>query len=165
VKSGYWEEYTGFRRIKYINLTNIEIDKNGRFTSDQHTGQFIKYKTETGENYKGLKINNPWTSWIQDSEFEIGTRTKLVFDNIYYGKYAKISFRKLAPNELKDISTEELTIMRNEIYARYGYVFIKDGKMDKYFRNQEWYRAEHKSINSFLTEIELYNINLIKGLE
>jgi len=165
VKSGYWEENTGIWRNKYINLTNIKIDKTGKFTSDQHTGQFIRYKTETGEYYKGLKINNPWTSWIEDSEFEIGTRTKLVFDDIYYGKYGKASFRKLTTDELKKISTEELTIMRNEIYARYGYIFIKDRKMYKYFRTQDWYSAEHENVSDFLTEIELYNINLIKQFE
>lgn len=165
VKSGYWEENTGFRKSKYINLTNIKIDKTGHLTSDQHNGRFVKYKTESGEIYKALRINNPWTSWIEDSEFEIGTRTKIIFKNIYSGKYKKASFRKLETDELKKISTEELAIMRNEIYARYGYVFIKNGKMDKYFRNQDWYRAEHKNVSRFLTEIELYNIKLIKELD
>ena len=33
----------------------------------------------------------------------------------------------------------------------------------KYFQKQEWYRAEHKNVNQFLTEIELYNIELIKS--
>ncbi|MBJ2175506.1 YARHG domain-containing protein [Aureibaculum sp. A20] len=165
VQSGYWEEKTGLRKSNYLNITNIKIDKGGTFVSDQHTGQFIRYKTENGEFLNGLKINNPWTSWIEDSEFEIGTKTKLQFENIYYGKYGRASFKKLRKDELKKMSAEELKIMKNEIYARYGYIFIKDGKMDKYFRNQKWYRAEHKNVSSFLTKIELYNINLIKQLE
>ena len=165
VQSGYWEKNTGFRKSKYINLTNIEIDKAGNLTSDQYNGKFIKYKSESGEYYKALRINNPWTSWIEESEFEIGTRTKIVFDNIYYGKYGKASFMKLDTNELKKMTKSELSIMRNEIYARYGYEFIENGKMDKYFRKQDWYRPEHKDVTSFLNKIEIYNIGIIKQLE
>ncbi|MGR7814292.1 YARHG domain-containing protein [Lacinutrix undariae] len=165
VQSGYWEEKTGLRKSKYITLTNIKIDKSGNLTSDQHNGKFVKYKNESGEYFKALKINNPWTSWIEKSEFEIGTRTKIVFDNIYYGKYGKASFMKLDTNELRKMSKNELSIMKNEIYARYGYKFIENGKLDKYFRTQNWYRPEHKNVTSFLNKIEIYNIEIIKQLE
>ncbi|RKR14233.1 YARHG domain-containing protein [Maribacter vaceletii] len=165
VRSGYWEEKTGDRKSKYITLTNIKIDKVGHFTSDQHSGQFVTYKTKKGEYYKALKIDNPWASWIDASDFEIGTKIELAFDDIFYGKYGETSYRKLTKDELKKINTQELIIMRNEIYARYGYIFIKNGKMDKYFKKQNWYRAEHKEVSVFLTEIECYNIKLIKELE
>lgn len=161
--SGYWEEKTGVRKSNYLTLTNISIDKNGKFISDQHTGQFIRYKTESGQYIEGLKVNNPWTGWIENSEFEIGTRTELNFGNIFYGNYSKASFKKLTLEALNKMSTKDLKLMRNEIFARYGYVFKKGGDMDKYFQKQEWYRAEHKNVNQFLTEIELYNIELIKS--
>nr|WP_298953355.1 YARHG domain-containing protein [uncultured Nonlabens sp.] len=77
---------------------------------------------------------------------------------MYYGNYPKSSYRKLEPNELKKMSKSELAIMRNEIYVRYGYIFIKNGKMDQYFRKQDWYHAEHKNVDRFLNEIEIYNI-------
>ena len=165
VQNGYWEENTGIWKSNYITLTNISIDKKGKFTSDQHSGQFIRYKTESCDLVKGLRIDNPWTSWIQDSEFEIGTRTQLKFENIYYGKYNQASSRKLNIEELKQMSSEDLKLMRNEIFARYGYTFKKGGEMDKYFRKQEWYRAQHKKVEQYLTEIELYNIELIKKTE
>jgi hypothetical protein len=165
VQNGYWEENTGIWKSNYITLTNILIDKKGKFTSDQHSGQFIRYKTESGTYLKGLKIINPWTSWIEDSEFEIGTRTQLNFENIYYGKYSKASSEKLNIEVLNQMSSEDLKLMRNEIFARYGYTFKKGSIMDKYFRNQEWYRAEHEKVEQFLTEIELYNIELIKNSE
>ncbi|EGV42842.1 YARHG domain-containing protein [Bizionia argentinensis JUB59] len=165
VQSGYWEENTSLRKSNYINLTNIVIDKAGNFTSDQYTGKFINYKTDSGEYLKGLKINNPWTSWIEDSAFEIGIKTKLEFNNIYYGKYGKASFMKLNPHELKKMNAGELRIMKNEIYARYGYTFIENSKMDIYFRNQNWYRPEHKNVDHFLNKIELYNIKMIAELE
>ena len=122
-------------------------------------------QTESGDYIKGLRINNPWTSWIEDSEFEIGTRTQLNFENIYYGKYSKASSRKLNHDELNQMNSRDLKLMRNEIFARYGYTFKKGGEMDIYFSKQEWYRAQHKKVEQFLTEIEFYNIQLIKQNE
>jgi len=165
VKNGYWEESTSTLKSNYINLTNIKIDKEGKFTSDQHTGQFVKYKSENGKLYKSLKIDNPWASWIENSKFEIGTRTEIILEEIYYGKYTEASFKKLKISELNKMGTDELTIMKNEIYARYGYIFIKNGKMDTYFKNQYWYRAQHKNVNNFITKIELHNIESIKKME
>ena len=165
IKGGYWEEKTGIRKTNYINLTNISIDNEGKFTSDQHSGQFINYKMESGDFIKGLKINDPWTIWIEDSKFDVGTRTQLKFENIHYGKYREASSRILATDELNKISSDDLRLMRNEIFARYGYVFKKGGEMDLYFRSQEWYRAEHKKVAQYLTEIELYNIELIRKEE
>ncbi|WP_458627070.1 YARHG domain-containing protein [Winogradskyella sp. PC D3.3] len=165
VHYGYWEENTDLRKSMYITLTNIKIDKDGNFTSNQHIGKFVTYKSESGTVYKALKINNPWTSWIDESEFEIGTRTNLVLDNIYYGTYGKASFMKLDINDLKKLTQWELNIMKNEIYARYGYKFTKNSKMDNYFRTKDWYRPEHNDVTNFLNEIEIYNIGIINQLE
>jgi len=55
--------------------------------------------------------------------------------------------------------------MQNEIFARYGYAFIKGGKMEKYFKSQEWYKAEKSNVNDFLTKIEMKNIERIKRAE
>ena len=63
------------------------------------------------------------------------------------------------------MTSDQLSIMRNEIYARYGYTFRKKGEMDTYFNNQSWYQSQHQNVNSFLTAIERYNIALIKGVE
>ena len=56
-------------------------------------------------------------------------------------------------------------IIRNEIFARHGYIFILGGEMDKYFRSKEWYIPEFNNVNHFLSDIEKHNIQLIKQLE
>ncbi|MEL0650452.1 YARHG domain-containing protein [Algibacter sp. TI.3.09] len=165
VENGSWVDDTNQWKSNYINLTNIKIDKTGKFSSDQHTGQFVHYKTENGALYKSLKIDNPWSSWIEDSKFEIGTKSELILKDSYYGKYIEASYKKLQPAELHAMHPDDLQIMRNEIYARYGYIFIKNGKMDLYFRNQDWYRPEHKNVNDFLSDLERYNIGLIRSIE
>jgi len=59
----------------------------------------------------------------------------------------------------------EYKIIRNEIFARHGYIFILGGEMDKYFRSKEWYIPKFNNVNHFLSDIEKHNIQLIKQLE
>jgi len=56
-------------------------------------------------------------------------------------------------------------LIRNEIFARHGYVFVKGGEMDKYFRSKEWYTPKFNNIYHLLSDIEKHNIKLIKELE
>lgn len=159
VKKGSWD-VNGNWKSEFINLINVKIDKNGYFTSDKNSGRFIKY-----ENRKALIIDNPWSSWIEGSEYEIGTKVDVKFKDLFYGKYTQASYKLLVTSDLKSFTKTELAIMRNEIYARYGYIFNAGGRMEKYFESQKWYRPEFKNVNSFLTEIELHNIELIKKIE
>ncbi|WP_321369090.1 YARHG domain-containing protein [uncultured Draconibacterium sp.] len=163
VMQGYWEEGTGIWKWTYKTLTNIEIDKKGNFKSDQHTGQFVTYTDSTG-TYKGLKINNPWTEWLEDGRYEIGIRLK-VLARLYQGDFPQVSTRHLTEDELSELDLETLQIMRNEVFARYGYSFKEGGKLEQYFNKQNWYRPQHADVTDFLTQVELDNIELIKKIE
>jgi hypothetical protein len=57
-----------------------------------------------------------------------------------------------------------LKVMRNEIFARYGYKF-KTRDMADYFGTQDWYWPKHDDVATDLTEIERINIALIQVLE
>ncbi len=71
--------------------------------------------------------------------------------------------RKLTSADLTYLSKEQLKIARNEIYARHGHIFqTKD--MQAYFAKQSWYR-ENPYFKGKLTDIETYNIELIKSRE
>ncbi len=82
------------------------------------------------------------------------------------GKYPHTSLRKLNPDELRGLDSPSLKIMRNEIFARHGFIF-RTGQMKRYFKSQAWYQRIPKNAkaSSFLSETELYNVQLIKALE
>ncbi|MFN3404771.1 MAG: YARHG domain-containing protein [Cytophagaceae bacterium] len=164
IKTGYWEEGTGLWKWNFINLTNIRIDKAGNFKSDQSSGQFVVYNSDNRE-YKGLKIDNPWTGWIEKGKYEVGIRKGVKLIDFYSGKFPDASILELDKKSLEKFSAQELSIMRNEIYARYGYIFKTGGDIDKYFKQQSWYRPEHKDVNRFLTTLERRNIKLIQEVE
>lgn len=71
----------------------------------------------------------------------------------------------LTDEDLNKLSKQELQIMRNEIFARHGYIFRKGGKMDTFFRKQEWYQPKYKNVNHLLSEIEKENIKNIRKFE
>jgi len=71
----------------------------------------------------------------------------------------------------RHLSIEDLDIMRNEIFAEYGYRFQSE-KWQHYFAQFEWYRPRFDNVDHLLTEIERHNIlrildmkNEMKGKE
>ncbi|WCL81096.1 YARHG domain-containing protein [Saprospira sp. CCB-QB6] len=78
-------------------------------------------------------------------------------------KYPEVSKRPLQPSELKDKTAEELRLMRNEVFAAYGYKF-KDEALAKHFRNQEFY-SRSTDVDAFLSPLEKDNVALIKKVE
>lgn len=61
-------------------------------------------------------------------------------------------------------SPSELRIMRNEIFARYGYKF-NSADLKEYFSSQKWYIPKYDNVNNYLTEIDKQNIDLIANFE
>jgi len=81
------------------------------------------------------------------------------------GKFPQASVRSLNDQELKVLSPDDLRIMRNEIFARYGHAFIKGGEMESYFKNQKWYIDKNIDATRLLTDLEKDNIKLVKRYE
>src|SRR6476620_1962078 len=76
------------------------------------------------------------------------------------GDYPEASTQELTEEDIERYNEWELSIMRNEIFARYGYIFKKP-ELREHFTEQEWYKARFADVTSKLTEIEKSNIQLI----
>lgn len=61
---------------------------------------------------------------------------------------------------LSGISSEEMDLMRNEIFAEYGFIF-KSPKWKEYFKDMPWYTPRYDKVDDQLTEIDKYNIQFI----
>jgi hypothetical protein len=59
---------------------------------------------------------------------------------------------------------EQYRLMRNEIYARHGYLF-KDKQFQEYFDKQVWYKRDLDFDLNQLNKDELFFIDLLKSLE
>ena len=120
---------------------------------------YLEIAADAPEN--GLMVYQPWSSWIfladQDGH-EFGKMTGPVY---FYGRFPQASMRLLSVEEIGKMTTSDLQIMRNEIYARYGYIFRHGSTTDDYFRKQNWYRGDKTDVSSDLTKLERKNIEQI----
>ena len=95
-------------------------------------------------------------------------------DNVYeqdYGTQTEdtsfewLSERKLTSIDLEGLSSDELRIMRNSIYARHGRLF-KSADLRQYFNSQSWYNGYRDEVpESEMNANEKYNIQFIKSYE
>lgn len=70
---------------------------------------------------------------------------------------------KLDGSNLEGLSKEELRLMRNEIYARNGYIF-NSRDLKNYFGKKDWYipySGNNSKVSKLFSNIEKYNVNII----
>ncbi|MFP4219602.1 MAG: YARHG domain-containing protein [Phormidium sp.] len=72
---------------------------------------------------------------------------------------------RLSETELSQKSKRELDLIRNEIFARHGYIFQTSEYRD-YFNGQPWYSPRYTcrefEDKSPLTDVQAYNVALIR---
>ncbi len=81
-----------------------------------------------------------------------------------FGRYPEASFRSIDPRDLADRPCRDLKIMRNEIYARHGYIF-KTAEMRAHFAAESWYRPTREQVDTLLSAIERHNVQAIQTSE
>jgi hypothetical protein len=89
------------------------------------------------------------------------------------GRWPWTSGRLIRPGELFPLSLGELELMRNEIYARHGWVFNRPD-LRNYFESQPWYRPKgdlanpqdtNRRVDAELTPVERRNLQIIISRE
>lgn len=73
---------------------------------------------------------------------------------------------KMDSLELSHLTKSNLRLLRNEIFARHGYIF-KSQELTDYFSTFGWYKPNLtiEKVYKQLTKIDRYNISLIKAIE
>jgi hypothetical protein len=122
-------------------------------------GSEIKFKI-IAESTSIQKSNEASYNWSSTAESD----NQSIKRNLVPGKFPQGSTRYLNAEDVLKLSKYELKIMRNEIFARHGYIF-KTEEMKQYFQNQLWYKPRYSDVNDFLSKIEKVNISLIKDYE
>ena len=91
------------------------------------------------------------------------TETEMVSND--GGYYHITSSRLLTEEDIKGFSKSDLKIMRNEIFARHGYIF-RDPMLQEYFSQMSWYTPQQADISQItLSSVEQDNVLFIKRYE
>lgn len=161
VQSAHW---SGKRFLPdYTTLRNVRIVGN-TFYADHLSGDFIRYTDTDGKPAVGLRVRQPWSASVEKNQWEVGPRYADLATHFDH-PYGYVSYRLLQPLELQGRSKTELALMRNELFARYGFIFTKGGAMDQHFRRLSWYQPQHHDVSKFLTDIERRNLEQIRRQE
>ena len=133
------------------------------------------YKYDPNINLEKRRYGN-WNKYLDDQIWEEvydeGTPEEEVFTWITK-KFASTtskaweinaSSRLLTKEEVENLTSSDLLVIRNAIYARHGYSF-KNRPLRVFFDQQEWYIPVHTDIRKEFTDIEKKNITLLLKYE
>ena len=114
-----------------------QIDSDGKITalSTYRLFGFTKFVRISEENFKG-----EFKNYIGATSNSQGENVNLVIAN--------------------HLTLEDLDVMRNEIFAEYGYSFTSE-KWQTYFDQQPWYIPQYENVDDRLTDIDRYNVQFI----
>ncbi len=183
IEIGFWdfEFWTGGQESDC--LQNVSVLKISDFSNVKATA-IIQFAYKSGEydeskeseEFKMVFENEKWL--IDDfhsykfrfEEYlkEVGNKTSSADDNQYINRLINnLSEVRLSEADLADLSRKDLEIMRNSIYARYGYRFNR-ADLFEYFSRYSWYSPttnDMESIYNRMNDNEKYNIEFIKKHE
>jgi len=71
---------------------------------------------------------------------------------------------KLTKEQLDGLTQDEVALLRNEIYARHGYVFSRE-KYKTYFAKKSWYKPNENFDESMFNSVEKENKDFIVKYE
>jgi hypothetical protein len=128
------------------------------------------YESKDGHgtyNYYKITAEGTVEQLTTDRQYNFTKFAKI--DESYFGgchhenlEYADGQWESDRPNlvVVSGISIEEIDVMRNEIFAEYGFIF-KSPKWKDYFSAKSWYKPQYDNVDQFLTETDKYNIKFL----
>jgi hypothetical protein len=156
---GVWDAYKTIdipKREYRLSLKTYKYDSNIMLNKHNRYGDWNKFANEKSsvEVYNEGTPDEEIYEWIQ-REYASST------DKIYE---INASTTLLTKDDVENLTSSDLLVIRNTIYARHGYSF-KNRPLRVFFDSQDWYIPVHADIKQDFTEIELKNIQLLLKYE
>ncbi len=79
------------------------------------------------------------------------------------GTFGHLDFR-LSDFQVASLDAEQLVLLRNSIFARYGYVF-SDSALTEHFMSFPWYTPAKDDVSEYLTPVDERNIRRVQFYE
>lgn len=150
--------------LKGASLSDLRLMRNEFFArrGKKYTTPGYKDYFEWQDWYKPLKDQ---TKVKLNATEETNVKTIIAYEA---KMREKLTTQELTDDDLGYLFTEELRVLRNEIFARHGWVF-KDKELQKTFESMDWYKADPEftadKVPTVLTSVEFKNITKLKEAE
>lgn len=147
---------------KFLNDTLLEINISG----ENYKRKSYGYSFETIYDYYVITEEGEIKQAKSNRKFSF-TKFADIDETYFEGCFAKFEDEDEEGRNLlqtKHLSMEDLDVMRNEIFAEYGYKF-KSEKWQKYFGQFDWYEPKHDNVDDQLSQRDKANINVILSVQ
>jgi len=157
----------GQKTIK--NGFEFKMLENNIYRIKNMDGQFVgkqykNYPKTTIYSYYYYQLVNGRIKQIETKRFFAFTKYEKITSEFFKGFFIGEPFfsEEDGPSAIfhKHLSISDLDIMRNEIFADYGYKFNSQ-KWQSFFGQLNWYKPQFNDVNDKLNEIEKYNVKMI----
>ncbi len=154
------------KKTEDVQDQTIEAKKEGEISDLTKKEEELK-KKELELKEEELRLKEEELQKRKETPIEPPTTKKKSYKSNYGipGDYPEASIRYLTYSDIYGKSKWELSVMRNEIYARHGYIFTKNMAIRNHFLRQSWYYPQYYNVEHLLSDIEKYNIAFIKSYE
>ena len=158
----FYEEITDDVETNLIKTAN-PISYEGYFKNNKYSGKGNRYEYMIFDVYEYLQnVQDEIDDTIEESAKDLYTRRE---EGIDYNEYIleNSSNEILKEEVLADLSSTEIRLAINEIYARHGRIF-NDDELQDYFNSKTWYFAEvlpEEFDENCLNEIEKENLKIL----
>lgn len=150
---------------RFIDSSLFEVKSyayfGGRNTKDTNYydahDEYFYYRIKPNGKIEKLETNRRYafTKYVAINESYL----KGCFSSLINNEYGAQNNAKVREN----LSLEDVLVMKNEIYADYGYIFT-DAKWRDYFKKKQWYKAELSDIEPILAEADRHNLAFINTI-
>lgn len=158
VCAGNFRKLTGTFDLMEDDHYTFTLNEPG---DDQYDGVF-KFTLNASDK----QIVGSWTPFKKEGNTSKNySLNKRVFKyDTSVGKYPQASQRLLSEADVENLDYDQLSEMRNEIYARHGLSF-KEKQWRRIFELHDWYMPMGIDLRDKLTDLEVENIELIYEYE
>lgn len=154
-----WNELCREYGYRFVNDSVIEIKKN----NSDYNSEVNIYDFETKYTYHTISKEGNILKLSSNRYFDF-TKFTYIDKSHFEGCFANrldVIKNDRSNMELSDhLSKADMDLMRNEIFADYGYKF-KTEKWQKYFSSKVWYKPRFDDVNDQLSEMDKENIKII----
>lgn len=143
--------------LKESQESDAKINVKDNSISNQQTqNESIAQKEEKDKSKEKTQIESPKSDDLKRKVFASKNMADYVLDD-----------NKLTESMLEGLASDKLRLMRNEIYARNGYIFASKD-LRSHFNKTDWYvpySADNKEVMKLMNSVERHNISVIQKYE
>lgn len=111
-----------------------------------------------------LYDSNKYSNLNTDVEVIVIDTLEILKANLQHGDYHFLLSDSLTIEDLVYLPPSILRLMRNEIFAKKGYIFSSDD-LQQHFKSLDWYVPLFRNVDSLLSLVDKHNIAVIQAAE